>query len=182
MQYYKKIDIDFYDEIVADALSYIRDQKPNIYHRSINATYNVLDLEEFKKFCPKLDLGFARYNLTCTYAVAFVMYTTSHVGVHIDNYQSGDARINIPLLNTAGSYTRFFTGGVFKETVNPETSIPALILKSIDNLKLVDKVEIDGPTVMRVNEPHDILMNMNTVPRITLTLGFDRDPIFLLED
>lgn len=182
MKYYKKIDIDFYDEIVADALSYIKDQKPDIYYRRLNATYYVLDLAEFKKYCPKIDLGFARYNLVCTYAVAFVMYTTSHVGVHIDNYQNGDARINIPLLNTEGSYTRFFTGGVFKKTVNPETGIPASILKSIDDLKLVDKVEINSTTVIRVNEPHDILMNMNTVPRITLTLGFDRDPVFLLED
>ena len=148
----------------------------------MTATYYVLDLAEFKKYCPKIDLGFARYNITCTYAVAFVMYTNSHAGVHIDNYQRGDARINIPLLNTTGSYTRFFTGGVFKETLNPETGIPALVLKSMDGLKLVDKVEIDRPTVIRVNEPHDILMNMNTVPRITLTLGFDRDPIFLLED
>jgi hypothetical protein len=182
MKYYKKIEIDFYNEVVSDTLNYLKNQKPDIYNRKINATYYILDINEFKKFCPKLDLAFARYGIVCDFAVAFVMKTTSNSPLHVDNYSKGDARINIPILNTKGTLTRFYTGGTFKEIVNPITKVPALTLKNIDGLKRVDSVEIDQATVIRVNEPHDILMNTNNSPRITLTLGFDKDPIFLLED
>lgn len=182
MQYYKKIDIDFHDEIISDALLYIREQLPDIYARKINATYNILNLSELKKFCPNLDLGFARYNITCTFAVAFVMYKSGDASIHIDNYPHGAARINLPLLNTKGTLTKFFTGGTFKETINPLTNIKALNILSFANLKQVDSVEIDKATVIRVNEPHCISVNILTVPRITLSLGFDKDPVFLLED
>jgi len=182
MQYYKKIEIDYFDEIVSDTLTYLKEQKPDIYNKTIKATYYVLDVNEFKNHCPKLDLGFARYDLICNFAVAFVMHKTSDVQLHIDRYSLGKARINLPILNTHNTFTRFYTGGIFTSVTNPLTNITALRLTDFNGLKLVDKVEIDKPTVMRVNEPHDILKLNSEIPRITLTLGFDKDPVFLLED
>lgn len=182
MKYYKKIDIDFYDDIVADTLKYLKEQKPDIYNKKIAATYYVLDLDEFKQHCPKLDLGFAKYDLICNFAVAFVMHKTSDVKLHIDRYSMGKARINVPILNTHNTFTRFYTGGSFTPVTNPLTNITALRLTGIDGLTLVDKVEIDKATVMLVNEPHDILKLNSEFPRITLTLGFNKDPAFLLED
>jgi len=182
MKYYKKIEIDFYDEIINDTLNYLKNHKPDIYNREINATYYILDLAEFKKFCPKIDLAFARYGIVCDFAVAFVMKTNGDSPLHIDNYARGDARINLPILNTKGTHTRFYTGGIFREIINPITKIPALSLKAPAGLKRVDSVEIDQATVIRVNEPHDISMDMFNSPRITLSLGFDKDPVFLLED
>ena len=182
MIYYKKIDIDFYDEIVEDTLNYLKNYKPDVYNLTIPATYNVLDLAEFKRYCPKLDLGFAKYNIVCNFAVAFVMNKTSDVKLHIDNYSLGIARINIPILNTSNTYTRFYTGGEFVKVTNPVTNISALRLSGNKDLRTVAGVEIDKATVMRVNVPHDILKLNPGTPRITLTLGFDRDPVFLLED
>ena len=182
MNYYKKIDIDFYDDIVAETLTYLKEQKPDIYNKKIAATYYVLDLDEFKNHCPKLDLGFAKYDLICNFAVAFVMHKTSDVKLHIDRYSIGKARINLPILNTHNTFTRFYTGGSFTEVTNPLTNITAFRLTGIDGLTLVDKVEIDKATVMLVTEPHDILKLNSEIPRITLTLGFDKDPAFLLED
>lgn len=184
MKYYKKIEIDYFDEIVADTLKYLKEQKPNIYNKTIDATFYVLDLNEFKAHCPKLDMGFARYDLVCNFAVAFVMHRSRDVQIHIDNYKDRNVstRINIPILNTHNTFTRFYTGGVFTAVTNPLTNITALRLTGASGLKLVDKVEIDKPTVIRVNEPHDILKLNSEIPRITLTLGFDKDPLFLLED
>ena len=56
------------------------------------------------------------------------------------------------------------------------------MLISGEGLKKVGEVEIDQSTVIRVNEPHMITMNPNNNPRITLTLGFNKDPVFLLVD
>jgi hypothetical protein len=182
MNYYKKIEIDYFDEIVSDTLIYLKEQKPDIYNKRISATYYVLDLNEFKKHCPKLDLGFAKYDLICNFAVAFVMHKTSDVKLHIDSYSMGKARINLPILNTHNTFTRFYTGGVFTPWTNPLTNITSFGLTGINGLKLVDKVEIDKATVMLVNEPHDILKLNSEIPRITLTLGFNKDPAFLLEN
>lgn len=182
MKYYKKIEIDYYDDVIADALSYLKNHKPDIYNRTINATYYPLDVNEFKQFCPKLDLAFARYNIVCDFVVAFVMKTNSDAALHVDNYGRGDTRINLPILNTKGSRTIFYTGGIFKEYINPITKVSSNRLISGEGLKKVDDVEIDQCTVIRVNEPHMITMNVNNSPRITLTLGFNKDPVFLLEE
>ena len=181
MRYYKKIEIDYYDEIVADTLSYLQNQKPDIYNKTISASFFILDLDEFKKYCPKLDMGFSRYNLVCNFAVAFVMNKTSDVQIHIDSGKT-EARINIPIINTENTFTRFYTGGSYKKHNNSKTNVTAKVLSNIQNLKLVDSVEIIQPTVLRVNEPHNVLKNNDKFPRITLSLGFDIDPIFLLED
>jgi hypothetical protein len=182
MKYYKKIEIDYYDEIVSDTLNYLRNQKPNIYNRTIDATYYVLDLDEFKKFCPKIDLGFERYGIVCNFAVAFVMKTSQDTPIHVDDYPRGDTRINIPILNTKGTITKFYTGGKFKEIINPITKIRFLANTNKSTIKVADMVQINQPTIIRVNEPHSVSMYLNESPRITLSLGFDKDPVFLLED
>ena len=182
MKYYKKIEIDYYDDVIADTLIYLKNHKPDIYNRTINATYYPLDINEFKQFCPKLDLAFARYDIVCDFVVAFVMKTNRDAPLHVDNYSRGDARINLPILNTKGSKTIFYTGGIFKEYINPITKVPSKMLISGEGLKKVGEVEIDQSTVIRVNEPHMITMNANNSPRITLTLGFNKDPVFLLGD
>lgn len=186
MNYYKKIDIDFYDEIVQDTLSYLLHQKPDIYNRNTatSGSFNVLNLEEFKKFCPKLDLGFAKYNLVCNLAVAFVMYDNTQTTIHIDVYKSthiNKTRINVPILNTKDTFTRFYEGGEFALYTNPVTNITNYTMRGIKGLKLVDKVEIDKPTVVRVDVPHDVKIDLKNVPRITLSLGFDKDPVFLVD-
>jgi hypothetical protein len=179
MKYYKKIDIDFYDEIIQDTLAYLKNQRPDVFDSPVK--YNVLNIEEFKRYCPKLDLGFARYNLTCNFASAVVSHKTSDIPIHVDTFKGG-SRINLPILNTKNTFTRFYSGGEFTYFINPVTGVSYSKISRIDNLKLVDKVEIDQATVMRIHEPHDVKLLNSKIPRITLTLGFDKDPVFLLED
>lgn len=182
MKYYKKIDIDFYDEIVQDTLNYLKNQRPDIYNKSSQANYYLINVKDLKKYCPKLDLGFARYNIVCNFAAAFVIHFTHNARVHVDDYPFGAARINIPIINTKNTFTRFYTGGEFTKFVNAETTLHSSILSGFDTLKFVEQVEIDQATVVRVNEPHNVIKLNREIPRITLTLGFDKDPVFLLED
>ena len=47
---------------------------------------------------------------------------------------------------------------------------------------LVDRVEITQATIIRTKVLHSVDLPIdNPVPRITLTLGFDKDPVFLLD-
>ena len=51
-----------------------------------------------------------------------------------------------------------------------------------DDCKLVDKVEIKQATVIKTGALHSVYMPKdNPVPRITLTLGFHKDPVYMLE-
>ena len=46
----------------------------------------------------------------------------------------------------------------------------------------VDAVEIVKPTVVKITEPHIVQIYEGSVlPRITLTIGFETDPAYLLE-
>lgn len=181
MKYYKKIEIDYYEDIITDAVEYLKNKKPDIYNRVEQTTYYSLDVPEFKQYCPKLDLGFARYGLTCNWVVAYVMKHNKHSPIHVDGYHHS-ARINLPLVNCEGTITLFYSGGEFnKATLNDKTNIGAWLMSNISGLKIEDRVEIDSPTVVLVNQPHSVIMT-EKIPRITLSLGFDKDPAFLLED
>lgn len=181
MHYFKKIEIDSYQEILNGALRYLKIEEPNVYNRIEDTTYYPLNLEKLIVYCPQLLTAFDRYSLKCNVAVAYVMYSNAHSIIHVDKFYH-DARINLPLLNCQGTKTIFFSGGEYELVHNPLTLTNAKKIKSFKGLSYHTHVEIDGPTVLRVNEPHTVVMHNKNAPRITLSLGFDKDPIFLLED
>ncbi len=176
--YYRKIEIDQLEEIKIKCLEYVKTQK-EIYFQHPFGAFRFLNFQELTAHCPALLTAFIKYSIQPTYAAAFVTYRNSSVPVHVDA-GSDLARINIPLQNCKNTYTEFYTGGVIQSYYNPITGIVATTLVGPD-LTLVDKVEIDQATVIRVKEPHSVRMDENYAPRVTLTIGFDRDPVFLLE-
>jgi len=182
MIFYKKIDLDYFDEIVRDSLEFIKNDE-NIFYRKTGYTYHVLDIEKFLNAVPKLNLAFAKFDLVCNFAVAFVMYKNSHSPIHIDKFIH-NARINIPLLNCKNSVTKFFDKNVCKFFERPDNQRTGnVLIGSYYNEKIhkaVDEVVIDKTTIILVNEPHTVIMDEFQSPRITLTLGFNKDPVFLL--
>ena len=175
-QYYRKIEIDHLDIIKIKCLEYIKTQE-DIYYKP-QGSYLNLNFKELIAYCPELLTAFNRYNITCTYAAAFVTYRNRDVLVHIDAGHQ-QARINIPLENCKNTFTEFYDHGRSIPYVNPITGTTAT---RIVGAKLVDKVEIDQTTVIRVKAPHSVKMDEHHAPRVTLTIGFDRDPVFLLEE
>lgn len=179
--YFKKIQIHSYQEIIDGALNYLKTEVPDVYNRTHNTTYYPLDFKKLLEYCPKLESAFDEYSIKCNMAVAYIMYNNTHSTIHIDKFHH-DARINIPLLNCIGTKTIFFSGGEYEIVQNPLTKTNAKRLKSLNGIKVVTQVEIDDTTVIRVNEPHTVIMKAEQSPRITLSLGFDKDPVFLLAD
>jgi len=178
--YYKKIEIDHLDTIKIKCLEYIKNQK-EIYLQKPVGSFRFLNFQELTSFCPELLTAFNRYRLTCTYAIAFIMYSNSDIVPHIDDKDIIQARINIPLENCKNTFTIFFEGGTPTLYVNHNTGVSTTLYKGPE-LRVVDKVEIDQPTVIRIKAPHSVQMDDAHAPRVTLTLGFDRDPVFLLDE
>ena len=50
------------------------------------------------------------------------------------------------------------------------------------NLVKVDEVVVDRPTIMRVQQPHRVIIDNNYVPRVVLTFFTRKDPVYLLEE
>jgi hypothetical protein len=176
--YYKKIEIDHLDTIKIKCLEYIKTQV-DIYYKPRGA-YLPLNFLELTEACPELLTAFNRYSIVCTYASAFVTYFNKDIVIHTDAGHD-QARINIPLENCKNTFTKFYQGGEPLEYVNKITGTTATILTG-SGITLVDQVEIDQATIVRVKAPHSVIMDESHAPRVTLTLGFDRDPVFLLDE
>jgi hypothetical protein len=124
--------------------------------------------------------AFDRYSIKCTYAAAFITYRNADVLVHIDA-GNNQARINIPLENCKNTFTEFYKGGDAIAYINPITGVQATRIDG-PTLRIVARVEIDQATVIRVKAPHLVRMDEAHAPRVTLTLGFDQDVVFLLDE
>lgn len=176
MRYYRELDLPNFDVIVEKCLAFVKNID-EVYQRQRH-TWNHLDHLSLMKACPELVCDVGQFGLECTYAAAYVVIGAGpyYPRPHIDAPTFSLARINFPLLNCQNTFTEFFsnvqaikTGADYSIAVN-------------DDYVLEDRIELVKATVLRVQEGHRVTKPAgNPVPRITLTLDFQTDPVFLLE-
>jgi len=179
MIYFKEIDIDNLVIIQEKCLAYIKTQE-TVYKKLKPASWYILNVEELKASCPKLQESFSKINLDINYAAAIVMMEEKDIRVHTDNWHQ-EARINIPLLNCENTFTKFYSNIKTKELHNPSTGMVSKTVTNLDEIIYECGLELRKATILRSNEGHHItLPNGNPVPRISLTIGFEQDPVYLL--
>ena len=88
--------------------------------------------------------------------------------------------INIPITNCDDSYMEWYNGN-YVSSVNAVTGNDGVVRKFIEldwkeNPKLIDRVIIDSPTLVKVNVPHKITVINKT--RSLITLRFQNNPTF----
>jgi hypothetical protein len=178
MIYYKLLDIENIDVIIQKCLLYAKNID-SAYNRRLSS-WNSINASELLTACPELVNGLQKYDLNVRMAALFVMYHPSHTKIHIDAYPS-QARINIPLLNCTNTYTNFYeSDGGSESWIDPKSKIISYSPKG--KCRLVDRVELKQATIIRTKVFHTVdLPKDNPVPRITLTLGLDKDPVFMLK-
>ena len=181
MIYYKKIFIDDLEIIQAKVLAFIK-ARPAIYYRRSATSYNWLNVPDLLNACPELVTSFAKFDLRITFAASHCMWKNTESVVHIDRVP-WECRINVPILNTKGSSTVFYTNVQYKDDVHVMADGRKYDVYTTTNTDFIeaDRVEIDQPTVLRVRAAHKVIMNEFTAPRINLTLGFNRDPVYMFE-
>ena len=185
MIYYRKIPWDNLPALQEKTIAYLTTKRPDILNRAVDASYWTMHDREILKWVPEINAGAAKYGLVCDYTAAFVMHRNGDGPLHIDNFKF-DTRINFPILNCVGTRTQFYTGttedGVRHYSPMGSTAGTTVKIPKTASTVLLDEVEVDCVTVLRVNTAHSIWMPPNALkPRITLTLGFDKDPTFLLD-
>lgn len=178
MIYYKEIDIPNLDCLVEKTRNFI-ETKTTLMSKRVFSAWHFLDFPEYIRAVPELLTAFSEYGITPVRVAAFVTYSNNNGKPHID-YCMEEARINLPILNCSGSLTSFYEDTTFELVSDPFTNIAYNVITG--PLNKIDSYEINKATVMRVRKPHSVTMAPdNPVPRITLTIKFDKDPVFLLE-
>ena len=181
MKYYKYIDLPNVKAIQARTLEFI--QKHGFMDKR---GWHYLPLQQFTYFCPEVNLALGKYKLWAKETIAIIVSNLNHSKIHIDYVDPmlPECRINIPILNCAGSTTEYYSGGEFIKTVRERLpDDPYLNFREDDaSIIKVDEFELIRPAVIRVKEPHRVVPNFEAVPRISLSLRCNIDPVFLLED
>jgi hypothetical protein len=105
-------------------------------------------------------------------------YTFSPPHTHVNDDL---ARINIPILNCKGTFTKFYESSQDQKILYNEQGLPLSQLSSLKNVKEIASCEISGPTVLSVETLHTVVIPPESaLPRIMISVKVDPDPVYLL--
>lgn len=175
MKYYLKLpNIPNWQDIQSAAQTYL-ENNTTIYKRKTGLSFC-----ESPDFCNAnrslINDCFVKMNLSVVATAFYVTYDNVQGSLHTDNSKS-QARINIPILNCENTYTEYYTVSKTRLHTNDRYTVKLPTDDAV--IELVDRVELTCPTVIRVNEFHKVTLG-NIAPRISLTVRFDHDPVYLL--
>jgi hypothetical protein len=174
MVFYKQFYLASFDTIKAKAQKYFQTWQ------SLPVGFTLLNKEQFLNVCPEIEKELQQHDIEIKNIGVYITYTQEHSKVHIDyiNPNWNQCRLNIPILNTEGSTTEFYTGGNYKEIIQDNG---LSYLESIDDSAVkVDEIEMITPTIIRIQNPHRVNTNITTVPRICLTIFTSKDMVSFL--
>lgn len=174
MKYFKYLDLNFQPASNKLREYLIKENKID----DIKSSWRYLDTDNILKEIPELTEIFLPFNIDIATVGIFVSYMKEG-SIHIDNVNF-PCRINFPVLNCEDTVTNFF-----------KTTTPPIVRKQVNGLlfhqynsescELADQMYLTQATVMRVQEPHQVVMNHDRYPRVSCTISFHQDISYLLD-
>lgn len=175
MDYYKILDLDW--KPAGQKMQEYVLANPNLYKMSRGAWVNC-DLKDINEKVPSLQELFNEVGLTMKRVSLFVMMYSAGV-IHIDDDVEHPYRINFPVLNCENTETRFFkvTGRAIKQF---QPNKFAYHMFNPAECEQVDSFELTQLTIIKTQEPHQVITNHNNFPRVSCTVAFYEDlkPLF----
>ena len=181
MRYYTYIDIDHFEVIQQKTLEFMK----TIDVPSLGFFW--LNWHNFKKYCPEAFTCAMKFGVVTTGAALYITSRDRDSKVHVDHKPTpgyNSCRINIPIMNCNGSRTEYYR-------INDANLTPVIQkvgtagLPYFEDLsgtaELIDSVEINKPTLIRIDQPHRVKTNEAHVPRVCLTLKTSKDLATLLD-
>lgn len=169
---------------------------PNTHH-GVENWWNIYPDPDpdFLKNHPYVQEFFDQFNLTVG-SFAFFFCSNKVSAIHVDQPDvpskwgvNTQTRINIPVINCEGSTTRYYISQgdqILNDIPSAQrgsatdTVIKAGHFKE-ETCTEVDRFILDVPTLIRVDVPHNVVVEGWRFPRISATIGFYEDPTPLLE-
>jgi len=181
MRYWRYIDLGDHELIASKVLTFIG---PRVDLETC-PFWTLLHLDELKQHVPELFAEVRRIGTEVHSATLLTLRSDSST-LHIDHptgTQKGvEARVNLPILNTAGSTTAFFEMTPQQwalSGVNPHNGTRYWNFRHL--YKPVTTVEVNQPTVLRISAPHTVYCIGNLFPRLTLSIALKPDAVQLLD-
>jgi hypothetical protein len=166
MKYYKHIELDW--KPVSQAIAaYILDN-PSLYKSGKGAWVNC-DLQDITEKIPSLQQMFDPLNIHISRVSLFVMYYKNGK-IHVDD-DKVDYRINFPILNCENTETRYYRALAEPIKELQPNKVP-LHFYSSKYCEQVDAFELNSTYIIKVHEPHQVILNHNNFPRISCTIAF----------
>ena len=186
MIYWKKVPAGDYKNYAPKVLKYFYEVNlPNkVITTKSHLFWTPVPFVEITTYFPELISATAIYG-TIKHATILLLISDTCT-VHIDHTTGINAgvkaRLNIPLINTAGSITEFYTGLEQYPFDTSESGTKTWSMKLKYLLTPVTSVELIEPTIMRTSEPHVVLGKHGKFPRVVLTISFEEDIVKYLEE
>jgi len=181
--YYKKLDIDSFENIQELIVPYIIDYVNQTITEE-KLFYNLIPDEDLQKFKQEIPELFESIRNHLESEVLFISYlfidNHSHVPIHTDANNPAikkRIRLNWPILNGSSASTIFYK----KISDNIEgvlSSLPNGVVGhsyNADDCYEVDKYVLDVPTLMNVKELHGIEILNHKLPRILLSMRLSNE-------
>ena len=175
MEYHKILNVNW--QPVADNMKQYVLDNPHLYKSGKGAWVNC-DFNDVMKKVPSLQELFTPLGLTIKRVSLFVM--NYKIGkIHIDDDAIHPFRVNFPVLNCKNTETRFYKVTSAPNTEKQPNKI-AYHFFNPNNCELADSFELDRPVIIKTQEPHQVVLKHNILPRISCTIAFQEDlePLF----
>lgn len=176
MMYWKHIDLPGWEHEVQKLKSWVL-ASPVLRSRQF---WNVIDPQVMAYKTTNLgELLKTHLDSECVYCAVIVSHNASE-NVHIDYMDGVKARLQLPIMNVEGSLTKFFSAPASaKKLVRVPNNAPYwAITPGAETFET--EVCIDRPTIIRTDQAHSVKANAARLPRITLTVRLDKDPVRFL--
>lgn len=183
MQYFKQIELDGWKSAAVKIHKFV---KENTHILDDRAFWNILNRDAHSYCYEQLDPVFKKAGFDLL-RISFLLLHGEESTIHQDRdwfpgFPERIARINIPVLNCAGTETRFFSSVKWDPIVKTLPNGITYTHHEAENVKLEGAITISKPTILRVRELHQVVNHAKIYPRITLTCAVDPDPVYLLEE
>ena len=183
---YAPVDCPVQSTIQNKTVEFLKTKTDLFDHLDQLSLWNKLNTADYVRSVPELVDWTRSLGLRLREVSVTVCNNNQNVGLHIDELPV-TAKINFPILNTAGSYNEWYS--VPKELFDQVKPIINKFgnayydLESIDldQCELVGRFELLQPVVFNSQIPHTIKMqDATSFPRLVLACTFFEEPIDLL--
>lgn len=145
--------------------------------------WNTVDIRVLRKEAPTLFKLLIDKGVFVTYAALIIAKQHPlhpYTSIHIDD-DSARARLQIPIKNTAGTFTHFFSHDESKIQIQNLPNGHRYLAVPFSACKFQTMVCVSRPTILRTSAAHTVDVPKGLpIPRITLTLGLHEDPVVWL--
>lgn len=166
MKYYKFLDLEF---------EHVTEKLKNFYLKNedmFKTFWTDISMLNLMNDFPELQEMFNPLDITIK-TVAFVKTTKPVTEIHRD-YTTYKTRINLPVLNCELTETKFYTTNKEPEKLLLPNGITYLCFKDEDCTQ-VDSLCLSKPTLIKIQELHQVCSNNPNLPRVSCTIGFQED-------